>query len=132
MSYIDAGNKEGAKLLTGGKRVQVFFNSFNLNHEGNFIEPTVFGDVKDEMKISQEEIFGPVMAISRFSKLEEVVPRANNTKYGLGAAVFSKDIVKVLIPLFHSEVFCRPTPSLVNFEQELFMSTVRSSLISDG
>ena len=85
MGYIDVGKKEGATLLQGGKRV---------GSKGYFIEPTVFGDVKDDMTIAREEIFGPVMSIIKFNSLEEVIDRANHTAYGLAAAVWTKDIGK--------------------------------------
>src|SRR5205809_537861 len=85
MSYIEAGRKEGAKLLTGGKRV---------GERGYFIEPTVFCEVRDEMKIAREEIFGPVMNVLRFKDVNEVVQRGNQTFYGLAAAVWTRDITK--------------------------------------
>jgi aldehyde dehydrogenase (NAD+) len=85
MGYIDSGKREHAKLLAGGGRV---------GNKGYFIEPTVFGDVKDDMKIAQEEIFGPVMSILRFKDLDEVVTRANKSLYGLAAAVWTRDISK--------------------------------------
>ena len=85
MSYIDSGRDEGAELLTGGKRT---------GEAGYFIEPTVFANVQDEMKIAREEIFGPVMGIMKFHDLEEVVARANNTPYGLAAAVWTRNIEK--------------------------------------
>lgn len=87
LGYINAGQKEGAKLTTGGGRV---------GERGYFIEPTIFADVQDNMKIAQEEIFGPVMSIIRFKSLDEVVDRANNTMYGLAAGVWTKDISKAL------------------------------------
>ncbi len=85
MGYIDVGKKEGATLLQGGKRV---------GSKGYFIEPTVFVDVKDDMTIAKEEIFGPVMSIIKFNSLDEVIDRANRTAYGLAAAVWTKDIGK--------------------------------------
>lgn len=85
MGYIDAGKREGAKLLCGGNRV---------GQKGYFIEPTVFDEVTDDMKIAQEEIFGPVMAVMPFRTIDEVVQRANNTTYGLAAAVWTRDIEK--------------------------------------
>ena len=85
MGYIGAGKKDNAKLLAGGNRV---------GDKGYFIEPTIFGDVQDNMKIAQEEIFGPVMSILRFKDLDEVVDRANKTLYGLAAAVWTRDISK--------------------------------------
>jgi aldehyde dehydrogenase (NAD+) len=85
MGYIEAGKKEGAKLLTGGKR---------HGSHGYFIEPTVFCDVKDEMKIAREEIFGPVMNVLRFKDANEVIRRGNQTFYGLAAAIWTRDIGK--------------------------------------
>jgi aldehyde dehydrogenase (NAD+) len=85
MGYIDAGKKEGARMVTGGQR---------LGQRGYFIEPTVFTDVKDEMKIAREEIFGPVMNVLRFKDLNEVIRRGNQTFYGLAAAVWTRDITK--------------------------------------
>jgi aldehyde dehydrogenase (NAD+) len=63
---------------------------------GYFIEPTVFADVRDNMKIAEEEIFGPVMTIIKFKDLDEVVERANRTMYGLAAGVWTRDITKAL------------------------------------
>src|SRR5262249_45249829 len=87
MGYIDAGKKDGAKMLSGGGRV---------GEKGYFIQPTVFCDVKDEMKIAKEEIFGPVMSILKFKSVDEVLERGNRTFYGLAAAVWTKDIQKAL------------------------------------
>ena len=82
MGYIESGVKEGAKLVCGGKRV---------GPKGYFIQSTVFADVTDEMKIAREEIFGPVMSILKFKTIEEVIERANNTCYGLGAGVVTRN-----------------------------------------
>jgi len=85
MGYIESGRHEGAKLVCGGDRV---------GDRGYFIEPTVFSDVQDDMKIAREEIFGPVMSIIPFKSADEVVERANRTNYGLAAAVWTRDIKK--------------------------------------
>jgi aldehyde dehydrogenase (NAD+) len=85
MDYIGSGRKEGAKLVCGGERV---------GDQGYFIQPTVFADVQDDMKIAKEEIFGPVMSIIPFKGVDEVVARANRTEYGLAAAVWTRDIKK--------------------------------------
>ncbi|MBE9143491.1 aldehyde dehydrogenase family protein [Planktothrix mougeotii] len=85
MSYIESGIKEDAQMLCGGHRV---------GDRGFFIEPTIFANVRDEMKIAQEEIFGPVMSIIKFKDINEVIERANNTIYGLAAAVWTQDITK--------------------------------------
>jgi aldehyde dehydrogenase (NAD+) len=85
MSYIESGKREGASLKCGGERV---------GDKGYFVAPTVFADVGDNMKIAQEEIFGPVMSIIPFDSMDEVVQRANNTMYGLAAAVWTRDISK--------------------------------------
>lgn len=85
LSYIEKGKHEGAALLQGGGRV---------GSAGYFIEPTVFADVTDEMEIAREEIFGPVMSIIPFRSLDEVIQRANQTRYGLAAAVWTRDLEK--------------------------------------
>lgn len=83
LELIDSGVKEGAKLMCGGKAG---------DECGYFIEPTVFADVEDHMRIAKEEIFGPVMQILKFKTVDEVIARSNDTSYGLGAAVFTKDL----------------------------------------
>ena len=85
MDYIDSGRSEGAALVCGGERV---------GDRGYFIEPTVFAEVQDEMKIAKEEIFGPVMSVIPFKDLDEVITRANRTMYGLAAGVWTRDIKK--------------------------------------
>jgi aldehyde dehydrogenase (NAD+) len=85
LGFIEAGKKEGAKCVTGGER---------WGDKGYFIEPTLFTNVTDTMKIAEEEIFGPVMSILRFKDLDEIVKRANKTNYGLAAAVWTRDIAK--------------------------------------
>ncbi|KAH6889191.1 aldehyde dehydrogenase domain-containing protein [Thelonectria olida] len=85
LEYVEIGQAEGAKLLTGGKPKDV-------NGKGFFVEPTVFGEVKDTMRIFREEIFGPVVVITRFSSEQDALSLANDSAYGLGAAIFTKDI----------------------------------------
>jgi aldehyde dehydrogenase (NAD+) len=85
MGYIESGKREGATLACGGERV---------GDRGYFIQPTVFSDVQDEMKIAREEIFGPVMSIIAFKDMDEVINRANRTTYGLAAGVWTCDIKK--------------------------------------
>ena len=83
-SYIEIGKKE-ATLAAGGERPEEF-------PEGNFVQPTVFIDVKPDAKIFQEEIFGPVVAITPFDTEEEALELTNNTKYGLAAYVWTSDL----------------------------------------
>lgn len=85
LSYVEAGKRDGARMLCGGDRV---------GDRGYFVAPTVFADVNDDMQIAQEEIFGPVMSILKFKDMDELVERANNTIYGLAAAVWTRDISK--------------------------------------
>ncbi|CAH3020580.1 unnamed protein product, partial [Porites evermanni] len=85
LELIESGKKEGAKLECGGGR---------HGDKGYFIQPTVFSDVKDDMRIAKEEIFGPVQQIIKFGDISEVIDRANNTTYGLAAGVFTKDVDK--------------------------------------
>ncbi|PRW56317.1 aldehyde dehydrogenase [Chlorella sorokiniana] len=83
LHYIELGQKEGAKLGCGGKR---------WGDKGFYLEPTVFYDVKDDMAIARDEIFGPVQVIFKFSTIDEVIKRANDTEYGLAAAVWTKSL----------------------------------------
>jgi aldehyde dehydrogenase (NAD+) len=82
-SYIDEGKKGGATVETGGKR---------KGEKGYFIEPTIFSNVTEDMKIQREEIFGPVCTISKFKTKEDVIKVANNTTYGLAAAVHTTNL----------------------------------------
>ena len=83
MNYIASGKEAGAKVETGGER---------HGKEGYFIQPTIFSGVSDDMKIMQEEIFGPVCSISKFKTEEEVIKAGNETTYGLAAAIHTTDL----------------------------------------
>ncbi|MED6114336.1 Aldehyde dehydrogenase 2 member C4 [Stylosanthes scabra] len=83
LSYIEIGKQEGATLLTGGKRV---------GNKGYYIEPTIFSNVKEDMRIAQDEIFGPVLALMKFRSIEEAIKGANNSRYGLAAGIVTKNI----------------------------------------
>ncbi|WAR00342.1 AL1A1-like protein [Mya arenaria] len=83
LGMIESGKQEGAKLECGGAR---------LGNEGYFIQPTVFSNVTDNMRIAKEEIFGPVQQIIKFKDMEEVIARANDTPYGLAAACFTENL----------------------------------------
>ena len=83
LGFIESGKKEGANLLTGGAR---------LEQDGYYIQPTIFTDVKPEMKIVKEEIFGPVAVLVKFKTEEEVIALANDTTYGLGANLFTQNL----------------------------------------
>jgi aldehyde dehydrogenase (NAD+) len=87
MGYVESGRRQGASLACGGERI---------GGRGYFIRPAVFIDVQDEMTIAREEIFGPVMSVISFRTVDEVIARANNTKYGLAAAVWTRDMKKAL------------------------------------
>ncbi|KAL6192502.1 hypothetical protein ACLB2K_033590 [Fragaria x ananassa] len=83
LKYIDYGIKGGATLETGGER---------FGSKGYYIKPTVFSNVKDDMQIAKDEIFGPVQTVLKYKELDEVIKRANNSHYGLAAGVFTQNI----------------------------------------
>ncbi|CAK1581183.1 unnamed protein product [Parnassius mnemosyne] len=82
---IESGKRQGARLVAGGERA---------GHVGYFVQPTVFCDVRDHMDIARREIFGPVQQIMKFSQIDELLERANDTHYGLAAALFTGDLDK--------------------------------------
>jgi betaine-aldehyde dehydrogenase len=87
LGYCEVATGEGAELLTGGRRM-----AENGLGAGNFIEPTVFGGVRPEMRLAQEEVFGPVLAVIPFESEDEVVQMANSTIYGLAATIWTRDL----------------------------------------
>lgn len=85
MSYIEKGHADGAKCVSGGER---------FGDTGYFVQPTVFDGVTDSMAIAQDEIFGPVMSVLTFEDWDDLIQRANNTFYGLAAAVWTRDLTR--------------------------------------
>lgn len=83
LKYIEIGKNEGARVITGGER---------LGDKGYFVKPTIFADVKEDMQIVKDEIFGPVVTISKFKDVEEVVALANDSEYGLAAGIHTENI----------------------------------------
>lgn len=87
LELIESGKKQGARLVTGGSR---------MKQKGYFIEPTVFADVDDSMRIAKEEIFGPVQQLFKYKTLDEAIERSNATEYGLAAGILTNDINQAL------------------------------------
>jgi aldehyde dehydrogenase (NAD+) len=85
LQYVEYGKADGAKCVTGGKR---------HGSKGYFVEPTLFANVTDEMRIAREEIFGPVMSALKFKNVDEIIKRSNDTNFGLAAAVWTRDVAK--------------------------------------
>lgn len=91
LSYVKIGQQEGARLVYGGKRL-----TENGLDKGAFMQPTILADVDNKMRVAQEEIFGPVACFLKFKDEEEVIRLANESEYGLGGAVWTKDINRAL------------------------------------
>jgi len=89
LGYIASGQSEGARLVYGGARVDA-----GALANGNFVQPAIFDRCTDDMKIVREEIFGPVMSVLTFTDEDDVVTRANATRFGLAAGVFTRDLAR--------------------------------------
>ncbi|PQD97101.1 aldehyde dehydrogenase [Pradoshia eiseniae] len=87
LDYIESGKDEGARLVCGGKRAE----GPGLDN-GYYIEPTIFADVTNDMRIAQEEIFGPVLCVMKYKEIDEAINIANDTNYGLSAGIWSRDV----------------------------------------
>ncbi len=87
LQYIESGKEQGARVVAGGHR-----DTDGANAEGYYVRPTIFADVTNDMKIAQEEIFGPVLCLIPFDTEEEAVRIANDTIYGLAAGLWTNDV----------------------------------------
>jgi acyl-CoA reductase-like NAD-dependent aldehyde dehydrogenase len=87
LGYLDIGRDEGAEIVTGGHKL-----TGEKYDRGFFVEPTIFDHVRPDMRIAQEEIFGPVLSVLSYSSEEEALDIANGTRYGLNACVWTSDI----------------------------------------
>ena len=90
LMYIDVAKKEGAKLLCGGNRL-----AGGIYEKGYFVEPTIFGDVVPTMRIAQEEVFGPVLALMVANDFEDALRLANSARFGLSASIVTRDVTRI-------------------------------------
>lgn len=87
LKYVKIGTDEGARVVSGGER---------KGERGYFIKPTIFADVDENMQIVKDEIFGPIVTVSKFSTVDEVIAKANDSVYGLAAGIHTKDVNKAI------------------------------------
>ena len=91
-SYIKTGIEEGCRVATGGEGLPDVIAQSEEFKEGYYVKPTILADVKPSYKVAREEIFGPVIVVGKFSAYDEALSIANDSEYGLGSAIFTKDI----------------------------------------
>ncbi|MCK9618447.1 MAG: aldehyde dehydrogenase family protein [Lentimicrobiaceae bacterium] len=118
LEYIEIGKKEGAKLLAGGNKID-----HGIFQDGCFIEPTIFGSVKPNMRVAQEEIFGPVLSVIVVDSLDEAIQVANDSKFGLSSSVFTNN-------LNHAMRFVRETA--VGFTHVNLMTSLKEPQLPFG
>ncbi|MDF1545339.1 MAG: aldehyde dehydrogenase family protein [bacterium] len=87
LSYVEIAKKDGARLASGGERL-----TGGDYDKGFFVQPTIFADVTQNMRIWKEEVFGPVLAVARFDNFDQAIEMANDTSYGLSASIFTQDV----------------------------------------
>ena len=87
LEYMQKGIDSGAKLIAGGR---------GIDRPGNFVQPTIFTDVDEDSEIYREEIFGPVLIVSPFDEMEDLIPKANDTNYGLAANIWTSNLNRAL------------------------------------